>query len=150
MINIQRVSSEHDDFQKLVAQLDLYLARLNGDEDAFYATFNKSHLLKYVAVGYCKNQPVACGAIKEIDQDTIEIKRMYVLPEFRGKGMATALLEALENWSKELGYKRAILETSNKMPGAISLYRKNKYYEIPRYGQYENAMCSVCFEKKLQ
>lgn len=74
---------------------------------------------------------------------------MYVLPEFRGKGVATAMLKALENWGKELGYKRAVLETSIKMPEAINLYRKNKYYEIPRYGQYENALCSICFEKNL-
>ncbi|MBL7778487.1 MAG: GNAT family N-acetyltransferase [Chitinophagales bacterium] len=149
MTDILRVSSENDDFQKLVFQLDSYLAKLNGDENDFYAAFNKTNLLQHVAVGYSENMPVACGAIKKIDQDTIEIKRMYVLPEFRGKGVATAMLKALENWGKELGYKRAVLETSIKMPEAINLYRKNKYYEIPRYGQYENALCSICFEKNL-
>jgi GNAT superfamily N-acetyltransferase len=80
----------------------------------------------------------------------MEIKRMYVTLEKRGKGIATLVLQELEKWSKELGFEKCILETGKKQPEAIRFYEKTNYHSIPNYGQYENAENSICFEKELK
>jgi GNAT superfamily N-acetyltransferase len=74
---------------------------------------------------------------------------MFVLPSQRNKGVASLVLNALENWAKELHYPKCILETSTKQPDAIALYTKNAYKIIPNYAPYENVAVSVCFEKIL-
>jgi len=79
----------------------------------------------------------------------MEVKRMFVLPEFRGKGIATKILVELENWAKELLYNKCVLETGKRQPDAIALYEKNGYLKIPNYGQYANMENSVCFEKVI-
>ena len=78
---------------------------------------------------------------------TMEIKRMYVVPESRGKGLATKVVRALELWTVELGHKVCILETGKRQPEAIALYKKNGYQIIPNYGQYEGIENSICFQK---
>jgi GNAT superfamily N-acetyltransferase len=87
--------------------------------------------------------------MKEYDKSTMEIKRMYVPIEMRGKGIAVAVLNDLECWAKELGYVRCVLETGDKMLEAIGLYKKSGYKIIKNYGQYENVVSSICFEKEL-
>ena len=74
---------------------------------------------------------------------------MYVPPANRGKGIASHVLSALETWAGELNYKKCILETGEKQPEAIRLYKKNNYRIIPNYGQYEGVSNSICFEKTL-
>jgi GNAT superfamily N-acetyltransferase len=80
----------------------------------------------------------------------MEIKRMYTLPECRGKGIATKVLIELEKWANELSYEKCILETGKKQPEAIALYKKNGYKLIPNYGQYAEMENSVCFEKEIE
>jgi GNAT superfamily N-acetyltransferase len=93
---------------------------------------------------------VGCGAIKEYAPNTMEIKRMYTLPESRGKGIASKVLTELEIWAAELSYEKCILETGKKQPEAIGLYKKNGYKLIPNYGQYAEIENSVCFEKDIK
>lgn len=149
MIQLLRSNSEHADFRTLVQQLDAALAILDGDEHAFYHQFNKIDALKYVVLAYRDQQAVACGAIKEHAPETMEVKRMYVLPEARGKGIATQVLLELEQWAKEMQYQKCVLETGKKQPDAIALYTKNGYSITPNYGQYQGVDNSVCFEKLL-
>jgi GNAT superfamily N-acetyltransferase len=149
MIQIQRKSTENADFLALVKELDAELAIRDGDEHSFYDQFNKLHNIKYVVVAYLDGVAVGCGAIKEYAPDTMEVKRMFVPLQQRGKGIATAVLQALEVWAKELGYAKCILETGIRQPEAISLYKKNQYRITANYGQYKDAVGSVCFEKVL-
>lgn len=149
MANTIRTNSNNKDFIALVKLLDTDLAKRDGNEHSFYAQFNKIDKIKHVVVLYENNQPVACGAIKEYDENTMEVKRMFTLPDFRGKGMATKILKELEKWANELGYKKCILETGKKQPEAIILYEKNGYQPIPNYGQYAEIENSVCFEKEV-
>ena len=79
----------------------------------------------------------------------MEVKRMYVLPESRGTGVASEILSALEDWAAESGYEKCILETGKKQPEAIGLYKKSGYEMIPNYGQYAGIENSICFEKQL-
>jgi GNAT superfamily N-acetyltransferase len=149
MLNLIRTDSTNKDFVTLVKELDEYLAILDGDEHAFYNQFNRITSLKHAIVAYENGIPVGCGAIKEFAPDAIEVKRMYVLPDQRGKGIASKVLAELERWAKELNYVRCVLETGKKQPEAIALYNKSGYTNIPNYGQYVNVANSVCFEKKL-
>ena len=146
---ILRTNSDNPDFINLVKQLDADLAERDGSEHDFYAQFNKIDKIKHAVVAYDRGVPVSCGAIKQYDDAAMEVKRMFTLPESRGKGIASLVLNALEEWAKELSYEKCVLETGKKQPEAIALYTKNGYAVIPNYGQYEGIENSVCFEKKL-
>jgi GNAT superfamily N-acetyltransferase len=150
MISCTRTNSENRDFQKLVRELDADLRIRDGEDHAFYAQFNKIDKIKHSIVAYDNGYPVGCGAIKEYSPDTMEVKRMFVVPEKRGQGIASLILKQLELWSTELNYGKCVLETGLKQPEAIALYRKNGYKIITNYGQYENVENSVCFEKILK
>jgi GNAT superfamily N-acetyltransferase len=95
------------------------------------------------------DQFVACGALKRFNNDSMEVKRMYVMPEFRGAGLASGLLNSLEAWMLEMGYKRSVLETGKRQPEAIKLYRKQGYRQTSNYGPYQGVENSLCFEKRL-
>lgn len=149
MIHIHRTDSSNPNFQELVRKLDTYLARIDGEENAFYAQYNKIDLLKHAVVILEGEIPVACGAIKELDADSMEVKRMYTDVSARGKGYAKRTLSELEKWAKEMGYKSCVLETGKRQPDAIALYQSSGYQLIPNYGQYQGIENSVCFQKML-
>ena len=149
MITLLRTDSGHPDFIALVKLLDAELAVRDGNEHAFYHQFNQIDMIKHAVVLFEDNRPVSIGAIKEIAPDAMEVKRMYTLPEHRGKKLAVAVLTELEKWAAELGYKKCMLETGKKQPEAIALYTKCGYSIIPNYGQYIGIENSVCFEKSV-
>ena len=148
-MHLIRTTSESPDFQKLVILLDATLKILDGDEHAFYAQYNKTANLKNVVVYYENSKALGCGAFREYDSDFVEIKRMYVLPEQRGKGIAHQILNELELWAKELDYPGCILETGKKQVDAIGLYQKAGYQTIPNYGQYIGMENSICMQKAI-
>ena len=149
MISMVRTDSENQDFVELVKYLDADLAERDGEEHSFYDQFNKIDRIKYVVVAYENKKPVGCGAIKEYSSNAMEVKRMFVLPEGRGKGVAAKVLSELEIWAAELSFEKCILETGKKQPEAIQLYKKSGYVIIANYGQYDGIENSLCFEKKL-
>jgi len=149
MIKIIRTNSTNRDFIELVKSLDADLAIRDGNEHSFYDQFNKIVNIKYVVIAYMDSEPVSCGAIKEFDSTTMEVKRMYTLPSARGKGIASQVLSELEKWAAELSFHKCILETGRRQPEAIRLYTKNGYKSIPNYGQYIGMENSVCFEKEI-
>jgi putative acetyltransferase len=147
MITVNRTDSSNPDFTALVALLDADLAIRDGADHAFYAQFNKTAAIKHVVVAYQNGQSVGCGAIKPFGEAAMEVKRMYTLPEYRGKGIASAVLAALEAWAAELGCQKCVLETGQNQPEAIAMYHKAGYQRIANYGQYAGMENSVCFEK---
>ena len=148
-MTITRTNSDNPDFRILVKLLDEDLSIRDGNEHVFYAQFNKIDKIKHALVAYQNGQAVGIGALRQYEADSMEVKRMFVLPEHRGTGIAKALLAALELWTKELGFSTCILETGKKQPEAIRLYQKSGYEIIPNYGQYEHIDNSVCMSKKL-
>lgn len=92
---------------------------------------------------------VGCGAIREYALGMMEIKRMFVDPSARKKGIAKLIINELEMWAKDLGASKCILETGNKMKDAISLYQRCGYHQIPNYQPYEDFINNVCFEKTI-
>ncbi len=149
MITIKRTTSDNPDFEKLVVQLDAYLAIVDGEDHAFYAQFNKSNSLKNAIVLYENEIAIGIGAYKEYDSQTVEMKRMFTLSEHRGKGIASKILSELELWAKEEKYSISILETGFLQKEAISLYQKLEYKIIKNYGQYKDVETSICMKKTL-
>lgn len=148
-VTIKRTNSEDKDFINLVQELDAFLTIKNGESDDFYSQFNGLEDLRYVIVMYLNEKPIGCGALKQYDAKTVEVKRMYVSEKLQGKHFGLTILTALEIWATELGNARCILETGTMLPEAIRFYEKNKYQRIPNYDQYIGAVESVCFEKRL-
>ncbi|MBL0357477.1 MAG: GNAT family N-acetyltransferase [Chitinophagaceae bacterium] len=146
MIKLIRTSSDNPDFIKLVALLDEDLAVRDGDDHAFYAQFNKTVHIHNVVLAYKNDEVVACGAFRDYEGNTVEIKRMFVQPQYRGKGIAGLVLQELERWAKQLSFHCCILETGKNQPEAIRLYHKSGYSRIPNYGQYQTIENSV-YEK---
>ena len=149
MIKLIRTNSENQDFINLVSELDNLLKVKDGDEHEFYSQYNKVDSINHVLLAYENDVVVACGAFKEFTEECVEIKRMFVLPNSRGKGFATKVLLGLEAWASELLFSHAVLETGKNLPDAISLYTKYGYQKIANYGQYKNVSNSVCFNKKI-
>jgi putative acetyltransferase len=146
---IVQTDSENPDFQALVQLLDQDLRIRDGEDHAFYAQYNKVAGIGHVVVCYADGQAVGCGAFKEYAPQVAEIKRMFVLPTQRGRGIAQQVLATLERWAQAEGYASCILETGEKQPEAIRLYEKSGYTRIPNYGQYADVPQSWCFEKHL-
>ena len=94
-------------------------------------------------------QPVGCGALRRIDETTVEIKRMYVAPATRRHGIARRLLAELERVAAGHGYQRIILETGTRQPEALALYESSGYRRTANYGRYVGNSEAVCFEKWL-
>ncbi|AIZ64551.1 GNAT family acetyltransferase [Hymenobacter sp. DG25B] len=149
MITLRRTTSDNPDFRELVALLDHDLAVRDGDDHAFYAQYNKLVAINHVVVAYLADKAVGCGAFKEYEAGQVEVKRMFVRPEYRGQGIAGAVLAELEQWARELNYAACVLETGKQQPEAIRLYEKSGYAYIPNYGQYAGVDNSVCMKKGL-
>ncbi|HQT23245.1 MAG: GNAT family N-acetyltransferase [Sphingobacteriales bacterium 17-39-43] len=149
MIRLFRTDSGNKDFIRLVKELDADLAERDGEEHSFYSQFNKVDMIRHVVVAYQNNIAISCGAIKEYDPKTMEVKRMFTIPENRGKGFAGIILHELENWASEMNFEKCILETGKRQAEAIGLYKKSGYDIIPNYGQYAGIDNSICFMKKL-
>ncbi len=148
-MTLKRTDSTDPDFISLVRLLDAELAERDGADHAFYAQFNKIDLIRNAIVATVDGEAAGCGAFKIFDAQTVEVKRMFTLPERRGMGLAAAVLTELESWAAELGFARAVLETGEKQPEAIALYLKSGYRRIANYGQYAGVENSLCFEKTL-
>nr|WP_262904406.1 GNAT family N-acetyltransferase [Polaribacter porphyrae] len=131
----------------MVKQLDAYLKITDGDEHDFYNQFNNIDVLNHVIVIYQNHIAVGCGAIKKFDDSAMEVKRMFVAESYRNKGIAQYILKELEVWTKELEYKKCVLETGKKQIEAVNFYKKCQYKIIPNYGQYVGMENSICFEK---
>jgi len=150
VIRLVRTDASDKDFAILVDQLDVDLASRDGEDHDFYHQFNAITDIKHAIVAYSKEEPIACGAIKQFDDSTMEVKRIYVPVLHRSKGLASQVLRELESWAVDLGMERCVLETGKKQPEAIGLYKKAGYQVISNYGQYIGIENSVCFEKWLK
>lgn len=146
MLRIERTNASNPIFRSLVNDLDKFLAITDGDDHAFYDQYNQLDDIKYVLIVYKNEEPIGCGAIKQFDLTIFEIKRMYISEAHRGNGYAGQLLKDLENWAKELGAVKCILETGIRQSSAVHLYKKNGYRQTENYGQYVGVNESLCFE----
>lgn len=147
---IKRTKSDDTDFLHLVRKLDSELLNELNEDQATYDQYNKVPDLDTVIVIYENDRPVAIGCFKKYNDDTVEIKRMFVEKEQRGKGFSKLVLEELERWAEESGFRYAILETSIHFKTARGLYTNAGYTTIENYDQYKGLDESICMKKELK
>jgi GNAT superfamily N-acetyltransferase len=100
-------------------------------------------------VAYLDNEPVGCGAVRRTEPGVAEIKRMYVAPSARGRGVGKQMVMKLESVARQLGVTRLVLETGPRQPEAIAVYTNSGFVEIPLFGEYVGSNFSVCMAKDL-
>ncbi len=149
MIRLKRTDKEDADFKNLVILLNAELKIIDGEEHGFYNQFSTTESLDHVLIVYVNDDPLACGALRERNHETMEIKRMYTAQEARGQGLGSVVMHGLEIWAKELGYLNCVLETGKRQLAAVALYESSGYRKIPNYEPYENVDNSFCFGKEL-
>lgn len=148
-LKIFKTTSENPDFVNLIAALDKSLWERYPELKTNYWGNNILELNPNVVVIYLNNKAMACGCFKKYDKNTIEIKRMFVLPEARGMGLAQNILRKLELWAHDLGYSFSVLETLNKQKEAITLYQKTGYNIVDNYEPYVGLENSICMRKQI-
>jgi GNAT superfamily N-acetyltransferase len=147
---LKRTNSDSADFGELIKGLDKELWETYPTVQGEYAPHNKVENLETVIVAYTDGRPVGCGCFKKVDDDTVEMKRVFVQSGARGNGIATTIMAGLEKWAKELNHKYAILETGILQKEAIHVYKKTGYIVTPNYEPYIGKEYSVCMKKMLQ
>jgi GNAT superfamily N-acetyltransferase len=135
------------------------IGALNAELDARYPEEGANHFRldpEEVAdgrgaffVAYLGDEPVGCGAVRRIEPGVAEIKRMYVAPAARGRGVGRQVLTELEAEARRLGAARLVLETGPRQPEALALYSRAGFVEIPNFGEYAGCEFSVCMAKEL-
>ena len=149
MTKIVRTHRDDPRFLALVAQLDQDLSGRYDDGNAFYAPFNTLTKITAVVLMLEDGAAVACGAFKPFEQDGVEIKRVFVKANFRGRGLSKRVMAELESWAAEQGLCRAVLETGINQQEAISLYEGIGYRRIENFEPYAGLKESLCYEKRL-
>lgn len=148
-IHLIRSDSRNHDLQELIHALDAEFVVRYPHQGNMFTQFNLLADNARVVLAYDDVKCIACGAFRPLSETTVEIKRMYTLPEFRNQGIGKKILQELETWARSENFQEAILETGIKQPEAIAAYEKSGYVLIPNFPPYENVNESVCYGKKL-
>ncbi len=136
--------------QQLVAAVQQeYVSRYGGPDESPVDPTEFARPRGVFVVGYLDREPVATGGLRVVDPDTAEIKRMYVAPHLRGRGLSRVVLARLEELAGEMGVRRVILETGSRQPEAIRLYETSGYERIEGFGHYKCEPLSVSYGKSL-
>jgi putative acetyltransferase len=150
-LTIEAVDMRIPEAVLLIDRLSAELAR-RYEADEGTGNFRPDHVLQPRSgflVARWQGEAVGCGAYRPLHDDIAEVKRMYVEPAFRGRGIGRRLLLALEECARQAGYARVWLETGIAQPEALRLYETSGYGVIANYGHYRDDPRSVCFEKRL-
>lgn len=149
MIQMERTHKDDPCFLALVSQLDMDLSGRYEDGNASYAPFNNLSKITAVVLVIDDSEPIGCGAFKPFFENGVEMKRVFVKPSFRGRGISKRVMAELEKWAVEKGCIRAVLETGTNQPEAISLYEGIGYSRRENFEPYVGLKESICYEKAL-
>lgn len=153
-ITVERADLLSPEAEMLIRALNAELDALYPEEGANFFSLDPAEVAPgrgaFVIARY-EGRAVACGAVRRLDGDETagEVKRMYVAPEHRGRGLSRAVLQELEAEAKRLGLRRLVLETGERQPAAVALYESAGFARIPPFGEYVNSPLSVCMAKDL-
>lgn len=156
-MQLRTLALDHPDAVALVAEVQQeYVRRYGGEDETPVDGREFTPPRGTFVVGYLDGAPVACGGWRMHDADKAgfadgdaELKRMYVVPAARGKGLSRVLLAELELRAAAAGRRRLVLETGTKQPEAIGLYISSGYTEMAKFGVYRCEPGSRCFSKDL-
>jgi GNAT superfamily N-acetyltransferase len=152
-VDIRRSTLAAPDAARLIAALNAELTATFPEPGATHFSLSGAQLGVgdgAFVVAYRDDMAVGCGAVRRLDEANAELKRMYVDPSLRGRGIGRALVEALEREARLLGVTRMVLETGTRLAPAIKLYEAMGYTRIPLFGEYLSSPdTSLCFGKSL-
>jgi GNAT superfamily N-acetyltransferase len=138
--------------QALIGELNAELSARYPEEGASHFRLDVDEVASgrgAFLVAFLDREPVACGAVRRNEDGAAEIKRMYTRPAARGRGVARAVLDALEAEARGLGVSRLVLETGGRQQEALALYRRAGFVPIPCFGEYVDSPLSLCMGKDL-
>jgi GNAT superfamily N-acetyltransferase len=149
-LTVSPASPHDEDARRLLERLSAELAALYGDDGsgAFAPDDVRVPGAAFVLARW-HGLAVGCGALRPLEEDVAEVKRMFVEPAYRGRGIARRVLAVLEAQARTFGYRVVRLETGVRQPVALRLYEAAGYRRIDCYGRYATDPLSVCFEKGL-
>ena len=141
-----------ESFQRFYIITEDYYSKIVGgiENRKSYVPYNISASIQDVLIAYVGNVPVACSGLKKYSENDIEIKRVWVEPEYRGKHIAANMMTQIEIKAREKGFQRTILQTREKMSDAVGLYKKLGYCQIDNYPPYDKMDGAICFAKDLK
>ena len=152
-IRIARAELTDDVSRSLIAALNAELTGAYPEPGATHFGLDPAEVSDgrgALLVIYREGNPVGCGAVRLLDSGTAELKRMYVAPALRGRGLGRRLVAALETEARALGVRRLVLETGVRQSAALALYRATGFQPIPLYGEYlRSPGTSICLGKVL-
>ena len=150
---IRRSALTSPDAIQLIDALNLELTGTFPEPSARHFSLSDAQLAPghgAFVIAYLDGLAVGCGAMRRLDEATAELKRMYVRPFARGRGIGRTLVEVLEYEARLLPVSRVVLETGNRLLPAIKMYQSMGYVRIPLFGEYVSSpQTSVCFAKSL-
>ena len=144
-------NGNNEDFQKFYIKTEEFYSSIVGGlkNRAAFVPYNISVSITDVLITSVSGVAVGCAGLKAYSDSDVEIKRVWVDPEFRGNHISTAMMDALEKKALELGFNRAILQTRPQMEEAVHLYTKRGYVLIDNYPPYDKLEGAICFAKEL-
>lgn len=148
-IQLLHTNSDHPAFQRLAGEMEKELYIRDGGLAEINHVLNKIGFIQDVIIAISVSEPVACGSFREFDNESAELKRMFVPTSHRNKGLASKILLELESTAKNKGYKYCVLETGKNQPEAVAFYLKHGYTQVPAFGKYLGSINSICFSKEL-
>lgn len=133
-------------FQRFYLKTEEYYSEIVGGKKnrTGFIPYNLSESISDVLLAYADGKAVGCAGLKRYSDQDVEIKRVWVDPEWRGKHIATGLMDLIEDKARQMGYKRAILQTRLIMPDAVGLYESRGYVLIDNYPPYDNLEGAIC------
>lgn len=144
-------NGENKDFKKFYRITEEYYSKLVGgiQNRSAFLPYNMSECVTDVVVAYYNDIAIGCAGLKKYSDTDVEIKRVWVEPDYRGNHIATCLMEILENHAKKQGYQRIILQTRKIMTDALRLYSKCGYCQTDNYPPYDKLEGAICLAKDL-
>jgi GNAT superfamily N-acetyltransferase len=152
-VDVRRVDILSAAAQALIGALNAELSQTYPEQGACHFRLDADEVgpgRGAFLVAFYAGRPVGCGAVRRIDVTDGEVKRMYVVPERRGKGVGRSIVAALEAEAKALGLTRLVLETGVRQLAALALYERIGFTRVPPFGEYVTSPLSICMAKMLE
>ncbi len=136
----------NEDFQRFYLETEEYYSRIAGGREnrKGFIPYNLSESISDVLIAYIENTAVGCAGLKKYSDSDVEIKRVWVEPDYRGNRIASMMMDRIEKKARKMNYRRAVLQTRPVMQDAVGLYERRGYRTIENYPPYDKLDGAVC------
>lgn len=150
-IEYRWTDGNNEDFRCFYEKTEEYYSKIVGgvSNRSGFVPYNLSDSISDVLIAYSDGIAVGCAGLKRYSDNDVEIKRVWVEPDCRGKKIGTQLMEQIEEKARLMGFKRTILQTRPIMSDAVGLYEKRGYTLIENYPPYDKLEGAICMALNL-